>query len=261
MPVHCRTFFWTFALSVLMGVLIILTVNRVHALTVYVDEANPPFMYSANSHAAGIYPEIVRAIATRAGIPINIVPVPWRRALLHLENGDGAVAGIYKNLERQKKFAFSDPIHRESLMIYRSANKFDSESRLEDLSGMNVGVIRGWSYGNAFDSARNSGMFETSEAAGDDQNFAMLVNNRVDAVIAVREAGDIWIRKLKLQSQVFRAKTALHENQTFIAFNRRSTDISALARINKAIAELVEDGTIETVIANAVDDAIGSAFH
>ncbi|KZC99375.1 MULTISPECIES: transporter substrate-binding domain-containing protein [unclassified Thalassospira] len=258
---HCKVILWAFMFCVLLGVVAVLPVSQAQALTIYVDEANPPFMYRAEEHAAGIYPDIVRAISARAGLNVEIVPVPWRRALFHLDNGDGAVAGIYKNLERQKKYAYSEPIHREGLMIYRLKGEFDRETKIEDLSGMNVGVIRGWSYGDAFDSARTSGLFETSEAAGDDQNFAMLVNNRVDAVIAVREAGDIWIRKLKLQSQVVRAKTALHENQTFIAFNRRSTDISALALINKAIAELVEDGTIETIISNAVDHAIGSAFH
>ncbi|NIY77489.1 amino acid ABC transporter substrate-binding protein [Thalassospira sp. HF15] len=247
--------------SVLLGALALLPVNPAQALTIYVDEANPPFMYRDHDRAAGIYPEIVRAISAHAGITVEIVPVPWRRALLHLENGDGAVAGIYKNLERQKKYAFSDPVHRESLMIYRPAGKFSPETRIEDLSGMNVGVIRGWSYGNAFDSARASGMFDTSEAAGDDQNFAMLVSKRIDAVIAVREAGDIWIRKLELEDKVVRGQNAIYENQTFIAFNRKSQDISQLARINRAIAELIANGTMEAVIANAVNQAIGSGFH
>jgi len=258
---HCKVILWAFMLCVLQGVFAVLPVSQAQALTIYVDEANPPFMYRVNERAAGIYPDIVRAISARAGLNVKIVPVPWRRALFHLDNGDGAVAGIYKNLERQKKYAFSAPIHREGLMIYRLKGEFDRETKIEDLSGMNVGVIRGWSYGDAFDNARTSGLFETSEAAGDDQNFAMLVNNRVDAVIAVREAGDIWIKKLELDDQIVRALSPIYENQTFIAINRTSKDIATLSLINHAIAELIEDGTIETVISNALNQAIGLGFH
>jgi polar amino acid transport system substrate-binding protein len=230
-------------------------------MTIYVDEANPPFMYRDDDLAAGIYPDLVRAIFVRAGIPVEIIAVPWRRALLHLENAEGGVAGIYKNLERQKKYAFSDPIHRERLMIYRSKTAFTSESELKDLEGLNVGVIRGWSYGDAFDNARQSELFFASEAASDDQNFSMLISKRVDAVIAVREAGDIWIQKLQLENQIVRGERAMYENQTFIAFNRKSKEMSAIALINRAIAEMVEDGTIEAVVTNAVHQAIGSAFH
>lgn len=258
---HCRAFWGTFMSSVILGVLALLSVNHAQALTIYVDEANPPFMYRAEDHAAGIYPDIVRAISARAGLNVKIVPVPWRRALFHLDNGDGAVAGIYKNLERQKKYAFSDAIHREGLMIYRLKGEFDRETKIEDLSGLNVGVIRGWSYGDAFDRARASGLFETSEAAGDDQNFAMLTSKRIDALIAVREAGDIWIKKLELDDQIVRAQRPMNENRTFIAINRTSKDMSTLALINRAIAELVDDGTIETIVSNAINQFIGSGFH
>jgi len=126
---------------------------------------------------------------------------------------------------------------------------------------MTVGVIRGWSCGDAFDSARASGLFETSEAAGDDQNFAMLASKRIDAMIALREAGDIWIKKLQLDDQVVRTQSPLYENQTFIAINRTSNDIAALALINRAIAELVDDGTIETIVSNTINQPIGSSSH
>ena len=258
---HSRVILWAFMFCVLQGAIAALPATPARALTIYVDEANPPFMYRVEDHAAGIYPDIVRAISAHAGLNVKVVPVPWRRALFHLDNGDGAVAGIYKNLERQKKYAFSIPIHREGLMIYRLKGEFDRETKIEDLSGMNVGVIRGWSYGDAFDRARAADLFETSEAAGDDQNFAMLISKRIDAMIAVREAGDIWIKKLELDDQIIRAEHPMNENQTFLALNRTSKDMAALALINRAIAELIEDGTIETVISNAINQFIGSGFH
>jgi len=109
---HYKPTIGTFILSLILGLLAFLPVSHAKPLTVYVDEANPPFMYRAHERAVGIYPDIVRAISALAGLNVKIVPVPWRRVLFHLDNGDGAVAGIYKNLERQNKYAFS----REDLM-------------------------------------------------------------------------------------------------------------------------------------------------
>ncbi|WP_114099118.1 ABC transporter substrate-binding protein [Thalassospira profundimaris] len=258
---HYRPVVWTILWFIVCSMAALLPVRHAHALTIYVDEANPPFMYRSDDQAEGIYPDIVRAVFARAGISVKIIAVPWRRALMHLENGDGGIAGIYKNLERQKRYAFSDPIHREGLMIYRPKTDFAGESDLDDLEGMSVGVIRGWSYGDAFDSARRAGLFSASEATGDDQNFSMLISKRIDAVIAVREAGDIWIKKLRLEDQIVRAESALFENQTFIALNRRSKDLSKIALINRAIAEMVEDGTFDSIVTNALRQAIGSAFH
>jgi len=239
-----------FALLILvvgMAFAVLMSATQSHAETIYVDEANPPFMYRAGDEAAGIYPALIRAIFRHAGINVDVVAVPWKRAIENLDANKGGGAGIYKNLERQKKYVFSQPIHVEQLMLYQRQSTFDNPTDIDDLRGQTVGVIRGWSYGDQIDDARKRGVFSASEATGDEQNFQMLALGRVDAVIAIGEAGDVWVKRLGLSDKVVRSETPIRENPTYIVFNRASSTISTVTMINRSIEELRENGTLQRI--------------
>ncbi|WP_404421717.1 substrate-binding periplasmic protein [Thalassospira australica] len=239
-----------FALLILvvgMAFAVLMPATQSHAETIYVDEANPPFMYRAGNEAAGIYPALIRTIFLHAGIDVDIVAVPWKRAIENLDANKGGVAGIYKNLERQKKYFFSDPIHVERLMFYQRQDAFSDPGDIDDLRGQTVGVIRGWSYGDEIDNARKRGVFTASEASGDEQNFQMLELGRVDTVIAIAEAGSVWVKRLKLDDTVTRSTEPVRENPTYIVFNRASPAISMMTAINRSIEELRENGTLQRI--------------
>jgi len=238
-----------------MAVLAAMPATKSHAETIYVDEANPPFMYRAGNEAAGIYPALIRAIFLHAGIDVEIVAVPWKRAIENLDANKGGVAGIYKNLERQKKYFFSEPLHVERLMLYHHREIALKPDDIEDLRGQTVGVIRGWSYGDQIDDARKRGVFTASEASGDEQNFQMLALGRIDSVIAIGEAGDVWVKRLGLGDQVLRSLNPIRENPTFIVFNRSSPTISMMATINRSIEELRENGTLQRIIEDVLQSA------
>ncbi len=238
-----------------MAFAILMPATQSRAETIYVDEANPPFMYRAGDAAAGIYPALIRAIFLHAGIDVDIVAVPWKRAIENLDVNKGGVAGIYKNLERQKKYFFSDPIHIERLMLYQRQNAFGGPGDIDDLRGQTVGVIRGWSYGDEIDNARKQGVFNASEASGDEQNFQMLELGRVDTVIAIAEAGDVWVKRLKLDDTVTRGENPIRENPTYIVFNRASPAISMMTAINRSIKELRENGTLQRITEDVLQNA------
>lgn len=229
------------------GFLAVMSATKSHAETIYVDEANPPFMYRAGDEAAGIYPALIGAIFRHAGINVDVVAVPWKRAIENLDANMGGVAGIYKNLNREEKYLFSEPVHVERLMIYQNRNISPSPEDIADLRGQTVGMIRGWSYGDEIDSAKKRGLFTASQATGDDQNFQMLELGRVDSVIAIREAGDFWVRRLGLTDKIVRSKNPVLENPTYIAFNPSSTTRSMITKINRSIEELRQNGTLQRI--------------
>jgi polar amino acid transport system substrate-binding protein len=132
-------------------------------------------------------------------------------------------------------------------MLYQRQSTFDNPTDIDDLRGQTVGVIRGWSYGDQIDDARKRGVFSASEATGDEQNFQMLALGRVDTVIAIGEAGDVWVKRLGLSDKVVRSKTPIRENPTYIVFNRASSTISTVTMINRSIEELRENGTLQRI--------------
>lgn len=91
-------------------------------------------------------------------------------------------------------------------------------------------MLRGWSYGDAFDGAAAAGKLTKEEVESDELNFKKLGSARVDAVLAIVEAGDAQIAAQGLQAQVKRPQGLLATNQVFLAFSKAAAQTELLAR-------------------------------
>ena len=158
-------------------------------IVVDVDAENPPFMYSRAGYAVGLYPAVIRAALGRCHDNVRVQAKPWRRAFVEIDKAQAGVGGLYKNAERLAKYDFSEPIYVENIAVfYRTVRPFDFRT-VADLYGKRVGVLRGWSYGDDFDAARRNGAIATEEVSSDRSNFLKLTDGRLDAVLAIEEAG------------------------------------------------------------------------
>jgi polar amino acid transport system substrate-binding protein len=143
-------------------------------VVVAVDNGYPPYMYGTEKGAKGLYPRQIKAIFSRLGVEVDVQALPWKRALKSGEEGKAAVGGIYKNKKRLEIYDYSQPIFEETLAIYvRKGNAFPFKD-LSDLKGKNIGINRGWSYGEAFDKARKEGLFKVQEANTNQANLQKL---------------------------------------------------------------------------------------
>jgi polar amino acid transport system substrate-binding protein len=212
-----------------------------------VDDANPPFMFAAQGHAAGVYPALLAAAFREMGVPVVIEPKPWRRALAEIDTGHAGVGGIYKNAERLQRFDYSDALFVERVNVYTLRGRL-RYANLADLAGKRVGVIRGWSYGDDFDALRKSGAVTTEDVASDGQNFAKLEAGRLDAVLAIAEAAEPLLRK---HPQAELAGT-LAENPTYLAFNKSVARLDLLQRFNAALGRLRASGESRRIVSEAL---------
>ena len=218
------------------------------AIVVNVDEANPPFMFSLNGRAAGVYPELMTAVFADMNVQVVILTKPWRRALAEIDAGKAAVGGIYKNSERLKRYDYSDAMFVERVNIYsRKADPMRYAS-LADLKGKRVGVIRGWSYGDEFDEARKSGAMQLEDVNADVQNFAKLDAGRLDAVLAIAEAAEPQLR----QFPSVQLAATLVENPTYLAFNKSAGRQAFIERFNAALSRLKLNGTMKRLVSDAL---------
>lgn len=212
-----------------------------------VDAENPPFMSAREGQPSGVYPALIATALTRMRQPFTLEAKPWKRALLELDEGRAGVGGIYKNGERAAKYDFSDPMLTEHIAVYFNKARPIAFKTLSDLYGKRVGVIRGWSYGDAFDAARRKGAITVEEVASDKANFLKLVHGRLDAVLAVEEAGRAVIAAEKLAA-IDHSEALLASNTAHLAFNRSAGQSDLLARFNKAIGEMKRDGTLDAIV-------------
>lgn len=217
-------------------------------LVVAVDQSNPPFMYSAQGEARGLYPAMLSAVFERMGTPVKVITVPWKRALSMGESGMAGVGGIYKTPERLKIYDYSDEIYQEKLLLYVPHDSTLTFDNLADLKGKHIGVIRGWSYGEDFDKARESGVFSADETASDEANFHKLVIGRLDAAIAIELSGQKLMNKPGLIGKVKALPTPVAVNATYLVFAKQKKMKQTLASFNGALQAMKSDSSLERVI-------------
>jgi polar amino acid transport system substrate-binding protein len=163
-------------------------------VTIYVDDAYPPYSYAVNGAASGVYPAVLaRIFAGMPGYKVELQPVPWKRGLRLLEQGEGfALAPPYYRPAERPWMDYSAPIVLESVVVYcnEAVAARTAEPRWpDDYHGLRIGVNMGFLLGGAaFDTARRGGRLTVEEARGTDENLKKLLLGRIDCYMNDRAA-------------------------------------------------------------------------
>ncbi|MGQ3054561.1 MAG: substrate-binding periplasmic protein [Roseateles sp.] len=211
-------------------------------LVIAIDVQNPPFMYAGrDGQPRGVYPLLLRAVFARLGVPLRVICLPWTRALAGLERAEHGVGGLYATAERLARCDFSQPLHVETLKIYARRGGLRVFDRIDDLRGLRVGVLRGWSYGDAFDAAHRAGLFLAEPVASDVQNFGKLERGFLDVAVVIEQSGEALLASGEFPS-VRSLPNPLTENPTFIAFNKSAQQRRLLTRVDEQLEKLRRSG-------------------
>ncbi len=116
------------------------------------DDSYPPYSYIENNQLKGIYVDIVRAAAELISehYQVNLQGVPWKRALMKVENGEVlAILPPYKRIEeREYIWPYSLAIMSETVVAYcqKSINIIDyfDEHKFKSLPVLNIGINSGY---------------------------------------------------------------------------------------------------------------------
>lgn len=227
------------------------------------DEDLPPYAYrlSGETHRArGIYPELTAEAFHRLGLRTTLEPTPWARAMAELDAGRAGVCGLYSTGQRLLLHDFSSPLFEERLHLVVPVGTDMPEALagpdgepLAALRGMRLGVVRGWSYGDALDAARTAGAFTAEEAGSEAQNMLKVAGGRLDGAIITRE-GALWLReRLGLTRLVAVAPLPLAVLPVHLAFRRQAGQRELLRAFDAAIRDMRADGTYARIVERALD--------
>lgn len=213
-----------------------------------IDANDPPFMFAdATGMAAGFYPEMLRLAFGLMNEPVQIDAVPWKRAIAEIDAGSAGVAGIYKTQERLQKYDYSATLLTEKLVVVARRDRALHFAGLEDLAGLRIGVIRGWSYGDEFDAMRAAGRFQVEEVVGDSPNFNKLEAGRLDAVISIEQGSRKTLATGNFPSlQVLPVPLAM--KTAHLAFSRAQHKGALLARFDAAMEALRRSGEFDRLV-------------
>lgn len=210
-------------------------------LTVACDATWPPFeiINEQTKELDGFGPELMRAIAAKAGLDIELVNVGFDSVLAGVSQCqyDMAVSSITITEERKKTILFSDPYYAAGQIITVGKDNTTINSK-DDLAGKTVGGQIG-----------TTGIIEAGKIPGakvktfDDVGFAFqdVVNGQLDAAIADNPIAQGYVAKnkdkLKMVGPIFT------DEYYGIAICKKNAYL--VPKINAALKALKEEGFLD----------------
>lgn len=218
----------------------------------------PPYVMGEMGGEAtvGAGVDVMRAIFDRLNnVELYIGLMPWKRALREVERGNkDGIAILLKTPEREEYMLYSDVVFTSHNAVWFTEsgfpNGFDWRD-YADLQRYKIGVIRGHSYGGDLDQIIAAKTFRVTQLSSAEQLFAMLDKGRIDLAIADRLVGGALIKQYARQGMQFQFVAADRPAATevyHISLSRQSAHRDLLPAINQAIAELRDEGVIQTLV-------------
>ena len=207
----------------------------------------PPYeMVAGDGSFEGIDVEVAQAIADKLGLELVIDDMDFDAALLAVQNGksDIVMAGVTVNEERQAVMDFSTS-YANGIQVVIVPEGSDITS-VDDLEGKQIGCQRGTT-GYIYCSAppEEDGYGEENVTAYDDGAPAVqaLMNGQVDAVVIDNAPAQEYV---KANPGLTILDTEFANEDYAIGVNKGNTAL--LEAINGALEELIEDGTVQSII-------------
>ena len=123
-------------------------------------------------------------------IQFDIKLMPWIRAESNAMAGHGMIFGLSKTPERVRELRFSDVAAANNLWLVTRSDEVFRFNAIEDLRGKTLGAVRGYSYGEEFDRAKNSVFRVADDIASRPVRLTRLMLRRVDAVLLYQPDSD-----------------------------------------------------------------------
>jgi len=210
----------------------------------------PPFADPSHPRQ-GVALEIIRAAFRTRGYSVVMHFVPWSRAEAGVTSGQyDLLIDVWLTEARTRKFLFSAPYAQNALkFIKRREDPFEYQG-LDSLAGKVVGTIRGYGYGDAFQSSSG---FLREDASDLLQNVRKLLAQRIDLTLedeivakAILAQGDPG-----LLDRIAFSRTALSVNPLHLAAGRDNPRGRELVEaFNAGLLAIRNDHTYDRILAS-----------
>jgi polar amino acid transport system substrate-binding protein len=210
----------------------------------------PPF-YSASLPGGGFANRVIRESFALEGVSVDILFLPWRRALAMADHGPPVgSAGWLPMEEREKRFLFSDPVFTsDRVFFHRKDVPFDWRG-LEDVRDLRVGITLGSAEEFPFREILAQGKGKVDVAVSYAAGMKMLIAGRVD-VYACNKAVGLFILINRIQADadlvVYNPRPIFTETNHLILSRRLPYAEALMDRFNRGLRKLRESGRYDQI--------------
>ena len=201
---------------------------------------SPWTYHNESDELVGYDVEVAQNIAEKLGVKATFVEGDFDGLLAGLDAGryDMVVNGVDIDEERKEKYDFSDPYAFGSIAVIVRSGNTDIRS-MEDLKDRKTANTLTSTYASV---ARKYG----ADVTGVDdlnQTFELLLNGRIDATLNAEVSYTDYMNAHP-DAQIKVACIAPEATETAIPMRKGEETASLREAVNKALAEMAEDGTL-----------------
>lgn len=210
-------------------------------LTMATNATFPPYEYYEGNEVIGIDAEIAKAVADKLGLELKIEDMEFNSITIAVTQGraDIGLAGMTVTEERKEAVDFSDS-YATGIQVVIVADDSDIQS-VDDLEGKKIGVQLATT-GDIY--AKEDFGEENVEAYNKGADAVMaLKQGKVDAVIIDNQPALAFVKG----AEGLKILETEYKVEDYAAAIAKGND-ALLEAFNGALAELKEDGTIQTII-------------
>lgn len=180
-----------------------------------------PYTYTENGEAKGFEIEILKSVMKKIGYAPVFVSYPWKRCLFSIKSGDAdALVSVLKTPEREDFMYFPD----ENISISKTVlfAPVDSDvkysGQLEILKNYVVGVVDGFSYGEAFD---NAVYIRKEYAVNPEMLISKLVYKRNDLAVENKAVITAYAKKMGVFEKIKFLDPPIHTQKLYVGFSKK----------------------------------------
>lgn len=185
----------------------------------------PPYeMVDKSGRLIGVHIEIVKAVGRKLGFQVVFKSLPWNRAIHLIKKGEADAITYIGKTKTREQFVYFCPGNNLSetrnafFALKEQAKEIDFKGDFENLAGLKVGTIQGYSYGEAFNNATS---FTKDSGAQDQQTLVKkLLGKRFDLAFGNLDTINYALMKAGLNQKIVNLPYVSRGLKQYIAFSK-----------------------------------------
>ncbi|MBU3188311.1 transporter substrate-binding domain-containing protein [Clostridium bowmanii] len=211
-------------------------------MTYTMSAVYPPFNFiNDDGDVAGFDIDIANAIAEKMGVKAVPITTEWEGIVASLiaNRSDMIIGSMAITPERKKKVNFTAPYYHGGAQFF--AKKGTTLKSIKDLKNGKVGVVTGTTFIQALDKMDN--ISKVLQFQSDIDNFKSVVQGRSDGLVTDYFVGLEAPKKYGVDIEAVGKLLYVEDNAIAI----RKEDTKLLEVVNKALKDIIADGTYEKI--------------
>jgi polar amino acid transport system substrate-binding protein len=208
-----------------------------------------PYTFEDAGQASGFEIEICRAVMMQMGLDVHFTSYPWKRCLSSLRSGQAdALVSLLKTPERDEFTLYPDEHISISRTVFftSAASQIAFNGSYEQLKGRTIGVIAGFSYGEAFDKAD---FLHTEEVRDVNMLIRKVLTGRNDLAAENQAVVSGTALRMGVKDQLRFLEPPIHTQRLYVGF-AKTNNLEGLCReFSLALAQFKKTQAYHAILA------------